>query len=298
MEVGTALGKNTAVTYASMLLAAVFWGLSFIWTSMVLRYLPPVTTIVFRLAVSIVFLYAFGIATRRLIRIRRPDLKYFLLLAACEPFVYFLGENFALTYVSSTVASVVISLIPLFTPFAARFFLNERIGVKNILGILISITGVVLVLLKHDLSISVSPEGLALLLLAVAAAVGYSIAIMKVVSRYPIFTIVTVQNTIGLIFFMPVFLLLDSDKLGHIVWSGKWIYPLLQLALLASSVAFIFFAESIKRLGVTRANALTNVIPVFTAIFASVLLGETLLPVNLIGIIIVVGGLFLSQIRK
>ena len=63
------------------------------------------------------------------------------------------------------------------------------------------------------------------------------------------------------------------------------------------SFAFIFFTFAMKNLGITKANIFTNTIPVVTAILAWIYLGEELNFTKIIGIGVVIGGLFLSQFR-
>jgi drug/metabolite transporter (DMT)-like permease len=83
-----------------------------------------------------------------------------------------------------------------------------------------------------------------------------------------------------------------------VVPTWEVIVPLLNLGVFASTFAFIFFTYAIKNLGITRANIFTNAIPVLTAIFAYFILGESITTVKMIGILVVIFGLFLSQLRK
>jgi drug/metabolite transporter (DMT)-like permease len=73
--------------------------------------------------------------------------------------------------------------------------------------------------------------------------------------------------------------------------------PILELAVFASCGAFILFAYSVKNMGITRANVFSNCIPVFTAIFSFIILGEKLTAQNITGMVIVLAGLFMSQIN-
>jgi drug/metabolite transporter (DMT)-like permease len=73
--------------------------------------------------------------------------------------------------------------------------------------------------------------------------------------------------------------------------------PIIELAILCSCGAFILFAYSVSRMGITKANVFSNCIPVFTAIFSFMLIGEKLTIQNVIGMVIVLGGLFMSQIN-
>ena len=110
--------KNNSIgIYAATVLAMVFWSLSFIWYKEVFQFYKPITLVVGRLSISAIFLFiTVGLIMRKLTKIKASDLKYFLLLAFFEPFLYFMGESFGMTMVSSTLAAVIISTIPLFSP--------------------------------------------------------------------------------------------------------------------------------------------------------------------------------------
>jgi drug/metabolite transporter (DMT)-like permease len=73
--------------------------------------------------------------------------------------------------------------------------------------------------------------------------------------------------------------------------------PIIELAILCSCGAFILFAFSVSKMGITKANVFSNCIPVFTAVFSLIFIGEKLTFQNVIGMVIVVGGLFLSQLN-
>ena len=80
--------------------------------------------------------------------------------------------------------------------------------------------------------------------------------------------------------------------------SLKAILNLGYLAIFGSSLASIFFTYCIRNIGATRTEIFTNLIPVFTAIFAWYMLGEELGPKKIIGIAVVLTGLFLSQMKS
>ncbi len=190
-----------------------------------------------------------------------------------------------------------VSTIPLLSPIAAVYFFKERLSPMNIAGILISVVGVVLVILKDDFSFAASPKGVLLLLLAVVAAIAYSVVIIKLSGRYNVYSIITYQNLIGVFYFLPIFLFFDLDKLTSKMFEMDTVIPLIELSIFASSIAFMLFTYGINVLGIVKANAFTNAIPVVTAIFAYFILGETLSIMNISGIFIVMLGLFFSQAK-
>lgn len=273
----------------------IFWSLSFVWYKMVYAYYEPITTIFLRLILSSLFLIPFTLFIKKLQKIEKQDWKYILLLSFFQPFLYFVGESLGVKYVSSTTAAVIISTIPVLTPIVAFMVFKERLTLLNIMGIALSFFGVLLVILEKDLSFAASPLGLLLMLLAVASAIIYSVLIIKLAHKYNAYTITTVQNAIGIFMFLPLFLIFDYQKFIQVEITKDLVIPLLELSVFASSFAFIFFTYGIKELGITKANMFTNIIPVFTAIFAYFLLDELLNIQKVIGILIVITGLFMAQ---
>jgi drug/metabolite transporter (DMT)-like permease len=72
--------------------------------------------------------------------------------------------------------------------------------------------------------------------------------------------------------------------------------PIIELSFFASCVAFILFAGAVKKMGISKATAFSNCIPVFTAVFSFILIGDRLTFQNIAGMSIVIAGLFMSQI--
>ena len=175
---------SPAYIYIFALLAMIFWGMSFIWTSIVFDYYPPITTIFLRLVISSTFLFIILAVSGFLQRIRREHLLLFLLSAIFNPFFYFLGENYGLKYSTASISAVVIATIPVFTPFAAWFMIREKVSRLNIVGIMISFTGILVMLIRPDFSFATDPLGVILLLLAVVSAVIYSILLKRLTKHY------------------------------------------------------------------------------------------------------------------
>ncbi len=293
------MDKNLLKIYLSAILAMVFWSFSFIWYKEVLVLYRPISLVLMRLIISSVFLFILTLSLGKLNKLNKSDLKLFLTLSLFQPFLYFLGESYGVDMVPTTVASVIISTIPLLSPIGAYYVLKERVTLMNIIGILVSILGVGLVIFHQGFSlVDVHPAGVAYLFVAVAAAIGYSLLIKRLSVKYNVFSIVTYQNTIGIIYFFPLFLLVDFKEFITITPTWDVIFPLFKLGIFASTFAFIFFTFAIKKLGVTRANIFTNAIPILTAIFAYFLLDEALTSLKMIGIVIAVSGLFISQVKK
>jgi drug/metabolite transporter (DMT)-like permease len=284
-------------TYSAVVLSMIFWAFSFIWFKEANKNFNPITIVFIRLVFSVILMTVFLLATKNYMKIKKPDRKLFLMLAVFEPFFYFLGESFGLTYVSATVCSVMISTIPVFATIGAWLIFREKLKIINYAGIIFSFIGVLVFILNSDGSISFNINGLGLLSLAVISAVGYNLTLSRLVGTYSPVYIVNVQNIIGAILFLPLFLIFDFKQFVATPLTFSMFKPVLELAVFASCGAFILFAYSVKHMGITKANVFSNCIPVFTAVFSFILLGERLSAQNIIGMTIVIAGLFMSQMN-
>jgi drug/metabolite transporter (DMT)-like permease len=289
---------NKAVrTYGAVVLAMIFWSFSFIWFKVANESFRPLTIVFIRLVLSVCILSLFLFLTGKFVKIKKEHRKLFFLLALFEPFLYFLGESFGLTYVSATVASVLISTIPVVATLGAWILFRERLKLINYAGIILSFLGVLIFILNNNGTLSFNTKGLLLLMFAVFSATGYNLTLSKLVGSYSPVFIVNVQNIIGAVLFLPVFLLSDFNHLINTSFSLRHLIPVIELSVFASCGAFILFAYSVRNMGITRANVFSNSIPIFTAFFSFLLLGEKLSLQNIIGMVIVIAGLLMSQIN-
>jgi drug/metabolite transporter (DMT)-like permease len=279
-------------------MAMVFWSFSFIWTRVAILSFPPMTLITLRLIIASALLFLVAIVSGKFQKLRRKDLKLFLLLAFFEPFLYYVGETYGLTMVESTLAAVIVSTIPLFAPILAFLILRERIGWANIAGIVISLVGVFFVIYQPGGGFSANPWGVALLFLAVFAAICYATTLRKISTYYSTLNVIFYQSLIGLGFFIPTFFMTDFPVVMSIHITNESLVALIMLSVFASVVAFVLFAGAVREVGVTRTNVFVNLIPVFTAILSWFILDEILTVSKWFGILIVVLGLFISQWGK
>ena len=275
----------------------IFWSFSFIWFKIANETFRPVTIVFIRLFFSVIILTTYLIITKNFMKIKKRDRKLFLMLAVFEPFLYFLGESFGLTYVSATVCSVLISTIPVFATLGAWLIFRERLKVINYAGIILSFIGVLVFILNKDGTISFNIKGLGLLTLAVFSAVGYNLTLSRLVGTYSPVYIVTVQNFIGAILFLPIFMILDFKHFISTPFTFNMFKPIIELSVFASCSAFILFAYTVRNMGITKANVFSNSIPVFTAIFSFMIIGEKLSVQNVTGMVIVIAGLLMSQMN-
>lgn len=290
--------KNIYLVYLLTLLAVAFWGISYVWMKVVFEYYEPITTMFLRLSLSSVFLYIFLTLTGKKEKIKKEDYLSFVILSFFSPFCYFIGESFGLKFVSPTIAAVIIATIPVLTPFLAYVAFRERLAFINIIGFIISFFGVTIMVLDFEFRFSASPMGVALLFFAVLSALVNIVFLKKLAMKYSSTTIIKVQNILGAIFFLPLFLIFDFSHFVTVKPTPELVWALLKLAIFASTLAFMFYTIAVRNIGVARTSIFANLIPVCTAIFSYFLIGEKIDLSKILGIIIVISGLMLTQIAK
>lgn len=281
--------------YAAIIVSMICWSFSFIWTKVALGSFPPVTLITLRLLLASLLLFVYAKITGKYKKLDRSDWKYFLPLAFFEPFLYYIGETYGLTMVKPTLAAVIITTIPVFAPFFAFAFLKERFTLINMLGIMVSIAGVYLIMSRSQGSETTSFYGVALMFLAVFSAIIYGLILRTIPDKYTATNIILYQSIFGLIFFIPTTLIVDLRHLNEYTVTFKSIGALLMLTIFASVIAFVLFADVVRKIGIAKSQVFTNLIPVFTAIFSWILFKEMMNFLQWFGVFIVILGVFISQ---
>jgi len=292
------LKKPSIPVYFYAVAAMLFWGMSFVWSSILLKYYQPITIIFIRLIISSIFLFCVIILFGKFQKIQRRDYKWFFLSALFNPFLYFLGENYGLKFSTSTIAAVIIATIPVFSPLAGYLAYREKLRWFNLTGIGLSFGGIAIMLLSKGMQLQVSFLGVLFLGGAVISAILYSVLLKRLSATYSPLNIIAIQNFIGILLFLPLFLIFESTQALSVTLNREIISSFLLLAILASSLSYVLYAHTIKLLGISKANIFTNLIPVFTAIFSFWILDESFTLQKILGMAIVILGVYITEINR
>ena len=303
--------------YIAILTAMLIWAGAGIAVKEALLVLTPLTLIVLRFTLAVLLMVAIGLIFRQneilgLQRAEKKDIPLFILGGLFQPFLYFIFETYTYdSFASPTIAEAMLSTQPVLAPIFAFALLRERITRYNIIGILISTVGMLMLLLVGSDSFALGNSwGILLAFLTVSMSVSYSIILRRIPSHY---------SPLSIVFYVQSF----SLVLFYILWGGNQllnsstpellnsstpellnsstpellnaILSVLYLAIFASVVAFVLFCYTVRKIGVTRANVFNNVRPVFTALMMLVFFCEELPLWKWIGIIFIIIGLFISQ---
>jgi drug/metabolite transporter (DMT)-like permease len=297
------MNKRDWLYYTLLTSSAILWGSSFIFTKELLNVAAPVTIIFSRVLIAgMLFLMICLLFFRKDMKIARKDIPIVFAFSCFEPFFYFICETYSLTHCDASVVSIIVATIPIATAFLSMFYFKENFTRLNMFGIFVSFIGIFIMLFPAFLKASISVLGVILAFGAVLSSVGYMFFLRKLPEHYNPVVIITYQNLIGLVLFTPLLFLITGTQqipiqLGAI-FSTPYIYYLVSLAILCSALAFMFYLQGMRHFGVGKANTFTNLIPIVTAILSFFLLHEQFPLYKILGIIIVIVGIFLVQKRN
>lgn len=289
-------GQGRGAAMVCLVVAMALWGSSFIALKWAFAELPALWVIFGRMALgSLVFLLAWRWRGR--LRYRRGDWKYLLGLAACEPCLYFIFEALALQNTSASQAGMITALLPLLVAMGAFVFLRERISRTTLAGFLLALVGAVWLSLAGDAD-QHAPNPLLgnfYELLAMLCAMGYTLLLKHLSARYSAFILTAMQAFIGSLFFLPL-ALLSAPMPASISLQG--LAAVAYLGVVVTVGAYGLYNYGVSQLPASQASGFTNLIPLFTLVFAMLLLGERLNTMQLFAAALVFGGVALSQWRN
>lgn len=297
------MGQRHFIQYVSLFFAMVFWGASFVLTKHLLINFNPIFIIFTRLLISsIIFVTTSLVLFKKKFFIEKKHIVLFLALSLFEPLIYFLFETYSLQLIDPSVVSVIIATIPLFMAIFAYYFLKELLSRKNMIGVVLSVLGIVIMLFPDFYGSTINFLGVGLAFGAVLSTIGYNYFLNRIPHHYAPILVITWQNLIGLIAFTPILLMMNShSELSSQMASlsdGKNLVFLILLAVFCSSIAFVLYITGVRAIGTARSNIFTNLIPVITATISFFLFDENITWNKIIGIITVISGIFLVQMKK
>ena len=281
---------------ACLVLAMALWGSSFIALKFAFAELPPMWVIFGRMALgSLVFLLAWRWRGR--LDYRPGDWRYLLALAACEPCLYFIFEALALQHTSATQAGMITALLPLLVAMGAFLFLHERVARSTWAGFFLAVVGAIWLSLASEAD-SHAPAPLLgnfYEFVAMLCATCYTLLLKFLSERYSPFVLTAMQAFIGSLFFLPLALVTEPlPSQFSLLGVGSVVY----LGVVVTVGAYGLYNFGVSRLPASQASGFTNLLPVFTLIFAALLLGESLTPAQYAAAALVFVGVALSQWRS
>jgi len=284
--------RKVLYTYAAAFIAVLLWASAFPATRYALEYYSPVSLMVMRFGAASITLGLIGL----LKKIRLPKLKDLPLFAASGlsgVFLYSYLFNTGSVSVSAGVSSFIIASSPVFTIILAWIFLKETVKPLCWLGILVSLGGLAVVTLTQSSQITFN-LGLLLVIGASVLSGVYSTLVRVLTKNYTALEATTytiIAGTLGTLFFLPNALseIPNSNLTVNLIVILMGIFP--------AAVAYLAWSYAIsKAKKTTHVIVFSYLIPFISALIAYLWLKETLSALTLIGGLVIIGGMVLTNI--
>ncbi len=294
--------KNISLGVGLAVLATIIWSGNFIIARKVISEIPPISLAFYRwlTATIIIFFFARNYFVNEL-RLVKEHFIYFLLAAITgismfNTFVYLAGHSTTAINMAilGTCTSPVISVI------LARIFLKEKITGLRILGMAVTIIGILLLLskghLERLLTFSFTKGDWWVLSAALSFAIYNTMVKKKPVGIHPI-NFLFVIFLIGTLVLLP-FYLFEMKDVGGFAINSSSVFSILYIGIGASVFCFWIWNISISHLGAGTTALFGNLIPVFSTIEAVIFLHEKISSIHVISFSIVVIGLIIANLKK
>lgn len=227
----------------------------------------------------------------------RTRLGYFSVVAflgvtAFATLVYMAGRT--TTALNLTLLSIT---FPVFIIIFSRIFLKEKIGGLRAAGVLLVLTGVVLLITKGRLSalatLSFAPGDALVLLSSIAWAV-YSLLLRNKPKELNIWALQGTTFLLGWAFLAPFFFFGRAGA-APIKWSATVVLSILYVAFMASLAAFVLWNKAVERLGASRAGMVYYSMPLFGGVLAYFFLGEAVGLIHLVSAFFILPGIVVAN---
>ena len=279
--------------------ATLFWSGNFIVGKFAfLENIPPLSLVFYRWSLVWIILLPFTF---------KEILKHKDIILNNLPMLFFLGFTSvglfnSFTYLSLIHTQVINSTlfntaIPAVIILLCFLFKIEKTNKFQILGLIISVLGILSIITKLDIKIFLSlnfNKGDIIMIGGVITWGIYSTLLKKKKFTLPLLTLVHVICTFGLICVFPQFFY-EFSQGQFIEFNSNLFYILIFLALFPSIGSYYCWAGAVSIIGANRAGIFLSLIPLFSTIMAITFFNEQFQFFHLIGAILIILGLFLSN---
>ena len=273
---------------------AAMWSSAFTSARIIVTAAPPVSALALRFAISGALALLIALARGESWRLTPAQWKATIFFGICQNALY-LGLNFvAMQSVEASLAAIIASTMPLIVAFAGWAIFGERLPVMGAVGLGAGVAGVVIIM-GARLSGGTDLWGVALCVVAACALAAATLSLRRASGGGgSVMTVVGMQMLVG-----AAVLLIPAAFETHVIqpsWALFWafLYTTLVPGLAATIVWFLL----VERIGAVRAATFHFLNPVFGVAIAAALLSEALRLADLVGVLVIAGGILAVQLSK
>lgn len=288
--------RGSSLTYhIGALIAVSAWGIAFINTKVLLQHgLSAVEIYVYRFIVA--YLCVLVLCPRPFFsRSVADELKLFL-CGVCGNSIYFIAENTALNYTLVTNVSLIVTTAPIITALLiGSIYRSERPSGGFLVGSVVAFLGVAFVIFNSSFVVKMNPMGDMLALLAAVCWAVYSLLLRPLNATYGVWFITRKTFFYGILTSLPFLAVEPALAPLSTLFQPVVIGNILFLAMVCSVLAYVLWANAVKRIGVVKSGNYLYVSPIVTLVASMLYLGERISVIGYIGCALILVGMALSE---
>jgi len=276
--------------------AAALFGASVVATRMAVGTIPPLSLAFLRFGQGgLILLICLLILKPGLLRIKLSDLPYLALLGAVLFTIFPITFNVGLKYTEASRGALMLATLPLWSAWLARIAKSEHLTLRQVGGIILTLSGVAIVLAERGLTWqegSWSLVGDLLMLLTAICGAIYGVLAQKMLKKYKAVTVTTYAMLTGTCLLIPaVFVEGFSQALTKIDLQAAGL--ILFLGICGGALGYFLWTFALAHLTPTQVAVYINFNPLVATILGAALLAEKLTLVFIAGFVAVLIGVLL-----
>ena len=288
--------------YLFLILTTLFWAGNFIVGEQASRFdIPPFTLNFYRWTFAWLILAPFTI--KEIIEKKDhiiENIKLIIVLGITSITIFNSIVYYSLNFTQVISGVLMISTIPVMIIVFCWILKIEKSNVYQILGVIFSLLGVIVIITKADLVILLNlnfNRGDLWMVVAMFSWAMYSALLRKKKLEISQLSLLQIIISAGLVFLFPAYLI--ELSLGHKTSIHlPFILILTYVVFFPGLASFIFWIKGISIIGSNRAGIFLHLIPIFSTIMAIIILKEKFMFYHLIGALLIVTGIILSSKKK
>ncbi len=276
------------------LVFAFIWSSAFTSARIIVADAPPLASLALRFFVSGVLGVILAKMMGQTWQLTRDQWRATFIFGLCQNALYLGLFFFAMQTIEASLASIIASVMPLMVAFAGWAVFKDKLQPVAVAGLLAGVVGVV-VIMGARINGGVDLFGIALCVIGTIALTIATLSMRGASSGGNLMMIVGLQMLVGAAFLAVASALIETIEVNF-TWPLvlAFVYTTLAPGLLATWIWFALVA----RIGAVRAATFHFLNPFFGVAIASVLLGEKLGLMDVIGVVIIAAGILAVQLSK
>jgi drug/metabolite transporter (DMT)-like permease len=273
---------------------AFMWSSAFTSARVIVEFAPPLTALSLRFFVSGLIGVGIAYAIGQNARLTRQQWTGVVVFGVCQNALY-LGMNFvAMQTIEASLAAIIASVMPLLVALAGWVVFGNKVKPLGLLGLVAGIVGVALIM-GARLQGGVDVFGLVLCVVGVISLTVATMAVMGAASGGNVLMIVGLQMLVGSLVLAGPAVALEA---WVVTWNWSLCIAFLYTTLVPGLLATWVWFKLVGRIGAVKASTFHFLNPFFGVAVAAVILSERIGVLDVVGVVIIAGGILAVQISK